>query len=146
MIIAAVDGMGGSIGAQIVILLRQALPEDVEIMALGTNALATSNMMKAKATRGATGENAIEYSINEADIIMGSLSIVVPNSMMGEVTPKIATAIASAKGRKILLPISNPPLEIIGTVKKPLQALIKDSIEIAKEELGLPAESEEKYV
>ncbi|MBN1288325.1 MAG: DUF3842 family protein [Actinobacteria bacterium] len=146
MIIAAVDGMGGSIGAQIVILLRQALPEDVEIMALGTNALATSNMMKAKATRGATGENAIEYSINEADIIMGSLSIVVPNSMMGEVTPRIATAIASAGGRKILLPISNPPLEIIGTVKKPLQALIRDSIEIAREEMGLPVESEENNV
>lgn len=146
MIIAAVDGMGGSIGAQIVILLRQALPEDVEIIALGTNALATGNMMKAKANRGATGENAIECSIGEADIIMGSLSIIVPNSMMGEVTPRIATAIASARGRKILLPISNPPLEIIGTVKKPLQSLIKDSIELAREEMGLPAEPEEKNV
>lgn len=143
MIIAAVDGMGGSIGTQIVLQLRQALPEDVEIMALGTNALATGSMMKAKATRGATGENAIEYSIGEADIIMGSLSIIVPNSMMGEVTPRIATAIASARGRKILLPLSNPPLEIIGTVKKPLQSLIKDSIDLVKKELGLPVESEE---
>lgn len=143
MIIAAVDGMGGSIGTQIVLQLRQALPEDVEIIALGTNALATGSMMKAKATRGATGENAIEYSINDADIILGSLSIIVPNSMMGEVTPRIATAIASAKGRKILLPISNPPLEIIGATKKPLQSLIKDSIDIVKKELGLPVEPEE---
>lgn len=144
MIIAVVDGMGGSIGTQIVLQLRLALPEETEIMALGTNAIATSGMMKAKATRGATGENAIAFSIGQADIIMGSLSVVVPNSMMGEVTPKIATAIASARGRKILLPVSNPPLDILGTTKKPLQQLIKDAIALVKEQYGLPREPEEE--
>jgi len=144
MIIAVVDGMGGSIGNQIVLGLRQALPEETEIMALGTNAIATGNMMKAKATRGATGENAIAFSIAEADVIMGSLSIVVPNSMMGEVTPRIATALASARGRKILLPISNPPLEILGTSRKPLQNLIRDAIDLVREQYGLPAATEEE--
>jgi len=144
MIIAVVDGMGGSIGTQIVLQLRLALPEETEIMALGTNAIATSGMLKAKATRGATGENAIAFSIGEADIIMGSLSVVVPNSMMGEVTPKIATAVASAPGRKILLPVSNPPLDILGTAKKPLQHLIKDAISLVKEHYGLPREPEEE--
>ena len=144
MIIAVVDGMGGSIGTQIVLQLRLAMPEETEIMALGTNAIATSGMMKAKATRGATGENAIAFSIGKADIIMGSLSVVVPNSMMGEVTPKIATAIASAPGRKILLPVSNPPLDILGTTKKPLQQLIKDAIALVKEQYGLPREPEEE--
>ncbi len=141
--IAVVDGMGGSIGTQIVLQLRQALPEDAEIVALGTNAIATGSMMKAKATRGATGENAIGVSIKEAEIIMGSLSIVVPNSMMGEVSPAIATAIASAPGRKILLPISNPALDILGTAKKPLQALIKDAIHLVMNHYGLPMEPEE---
>jgi hypothetical protein len=144
MIIAVVDGMGGSIGTQIVLQLRLALPEETEIMALGTNAIATSGMLKAKATRGATGENAVAFSIGEADIIMGSLSVVVPNSMMGEVTPKIATAVASARGRKILLPVSNPPLDILGTTKKPLQQLIKDAIALVKEQYGLPREPEEE--
>lgn len=144
MVIAVVDGMGGSIGTQIVLQLRLALPEETEIMALGTNAIATSGMLKAKATRGATGENAIAFSIGEADIIMGSLSVVVPNSMMGEVTPKIATAVASAPGRKILLPVSNPPLDILGTAKKPLQHLIKDAIALVKERYGLPREPEEE--
>jgi Domain of unknown function (DUF3842) len=144
MIIAVVDGMGGSIGNQIVLGLRQALPEETEIMALGTNAIATGNMMKAKATRGATGENAIAFSIAEADVIMGSLSIMVPNSMMGEVTPRIATALASARGRKILLPISNPPLEILGTSRKPLQNLIRDAIGLVREQYGLPATAEEE--
>ena len=144
MIIAVVDGMGGSIGNQIVLGLRQALPEETEIMALGTNAIATGSMMKAKATRGATGGNAIAFSIGEADIIMGSLSVVVPNSMMGEVTPQIATAVASARGRKILLPISNPPLDILGISKKPLQQLIKEAIEIVRRQCGLPIANEEK--
>jgi hypothetical protein len=143
MVIAVVDGMGGSIGTQIVLGLRQSLPEDIEIMALGTNAIATGSMMKAKATRGATGENAIAFSIKEAEIIMGSLSIVVPNSMMGEVSPAIATAVASAPGRKVLLPISNPPLEVLGTTKKPLQALIKDAVELVRDIYGLPHEPEE---
>jgi hypothetical protein len=144
MIIAVVDGMGGSIGTQIVLQLRLALPEETEIMALGTNAIATGSMMKAKASRGATGENAIAFSVGDADIIMGSLSIVVPNSMMGEVTPQIATSVASARGRKILLPISNPPLDILGTAKKPLQNLIKDAIELVREHYGLPREPEEE--
>jgi len=137
LIIAVVDGMGGSIGAQIVSLIRSSLPEETEVIALGTNAIATGNMMKAKASRGATGENAIEFSIREAEVIMGSLSILVPNSMMGEVTPRIATAIASAPGRKILLPVSNPPLEILGTSKRPLQQLIKEGIAMLQEERGM---------
>ena len=144
MVVAVVDGMGGSIGTQIVLHLRQSLPEDTEIMALGTNAIATGSMMKAKATRGATGENAVVVSIGEADIIMGSLSIVVPNSMMGEVTPAIATAVASARGRKVLLPISNPPIDLLGTTKKPLQALIKEAIELVSEKYGLPLQTQEE--
>lgn len=144
MIIAVVDGMGGSIGTQIVLGLRQSLPEETEIMALGTNAIATGSMMRAKATRGATGESAISFSVGEAEIIMGSLSIVVPNSMMGEVTPRIATAVASARGRKILLPISNPPLDILGISRKPLQQLIKDAIDLVREHFELPPDRQEE--
>lgn len=138
------DGMGGSIGTQIVLGLRQALPEETEIMALGTNAIATGSMMRAKASRGATGENAVLVSVGEADVIMGSLSIVVPNSMMGEVTPGIATAVASAVGRKILLPLSNPPLDILGISRKPLQQLIEDAVSLVCDHYGLPAPREEE--
>ncbi len=144
MVIAVVDGMGGSIGTQIVLELRRSLPEETEIVALGTNAIATGSMMKAKATRGATGENAIAFSIPEAELILGSLSIVVPNSMMGEVSPAIATAIASEPGRKVLLPVSNPPLEIMGASRKPLQALIKEAIAMVRDHYGLPAGPQEE--
>ncbi len=133
MKIAVVDGMGGSIGHQIILGLRKHLPEDTEIIALGANAIATGNMMKARANRGATGENAVRVCINEADVIMGSLSIIMPNAMMGELTPGMATAISSAPGRKILLPLTNPRIEVMGTSETPLPKLIEEAVEMVRE-------------
>ncbi|OFW59413.1 MAG: hypothetical protein A2W01_00765 [Candidatus Solincola sediminis] len=132
MKIAVVDGMGGSIGQQIILELRRNLPEETEIIALGANAIATGNMMKARANRGATGENAVRVCIGEADVIMGSLSILVPNAMMGELTPEMATAIASAPGRKILLPLTHPRIEILGTNETPLPKLIEQAVELVR--------------
>jgi len=108
MIIAVIDGMGGGIGAQVVTQLRQELSLEVEILALGANAIATDKMMRARANRGATGENAIRVSINRADFILAPIGVVVPNSLMGEITPGIATAVAGARGHKLLLPINHP--------------------------------------
>ena len=133
MIIAVIDGMGGGIGAQIVTQLRQTLPLDVEILALGTNAIATQKMMQARASRGASGENAIQVSINLADFILAPIGVLVPNSMMGEITPDIATAIASARGRKLLLPINQPHFEIIGIEWKALTKQIDAAIEVVRQ-------------
>ena len=136
MIVAVVDGLGGGIGAQIVTQLRQELPLDVEILALGTSAIATDRMMKAKATRGASGENAIRTSIRQADFIIAPLGVVIPNSLMGEVTPAIAEAIADAPGTKLLIPITVPKLEIIGVEAKPLTKQISRAIEIIREHIA----------
>ena len=141
MIIAVVDGMGGGIGAQIVTQLRQELPLDVEIMALGTNALATEKMMKARANRGASGENAIKVSINQADFILAPIGVVIPNSLMGEITPAIATAIASAPGDKLLLPINQPHFEIVGIEWKALTKQISQAIDMIRERAGIAPHS-----
>jgi len=138
MIIAVIDGMGGGIGAQIVSQLRQELPLEVEILALGTSAIATDKMMRAKASRGASGENAIRVSANLADVILGPIGIVVPNSMLGEVTPLVAQAVADAHGLKLLLPISQPHLEIVGVEARPLTKQIAAAIQIIKERFPLP--------
>ena len=135
MIIAVIDGMGGGIGAQIVSLLRKELPLEVEIVALGTNAIATDKMMKAHANRGASGENAIRVSVSEADFILAPIGAVVPNSLMGEVTPVIAEAVASAPGRKLLLPINQPHFEIVGIEWKALNKQIMEAIEIVQDTL-----------
>jgi len=134
MIIAVVDGMGGGIGSQIISLLRQDLPSDIKIYALGTNSAATTNMMKEKANKGATGESAIVFAVNKVDVIVGSVGIIIPNSMLGEITPNIATAIASCNAKKILIPIiDNDDITLLGIEKKPLFLAIKDAIEKIKE-------------
>ncbi len=135
MIIAVVDGMGGGIGAQIVTQLRQELPLDVEVLALGANAIATEKMMKARANRGASGENAIRVSIDEADYILAPIGAVIPNAMMGEITPAIAEAVAGARGVKLLLPINQPHFQIVGIEWKPLSRQISQAIEIIRNNL-----------
>ncbi len=134
MVIAVIDGMGGSIGHQIILQLRREMPEDVEIVALGTNSIATMNMMKARANRGGTGENAVRVNVGDADVIMGCLSILIPNSMMGELTPGMAEHIASSKARKIILPLTNPRIELMGVVESPLPQLIGQAVRLLKGE------------
>ena len=137
MIIAVMDGMGGGIGAQVVGALREELPTYIEIYALGTNSIATSAMMKAHANKGATGENAIIVSSKKANIIVSPISVVMPNSMMGEVTNSISEAVCDSEAFKILLPIMPENFEVIGIEGKPLSLLIKDTIKIIKREFNI---------
>lgn len=120
MRIAVIDGQGGGIGKHITEKLRKNLPESAEIIALGTNSLATATMLKAGANDGATGENAISFMANKVDIIAGSIGIIAVNAMLGEVTPKIAEAIAVSDAKKYLLPINRYGIEIIGVGSEPL--------------------------
>ncbi|NLY44829.1 MAG: DUF3842 family protein [Tissierella sp.] len=104
MSIAVVDGQGGGIGANIVEKLKTQFP-DINIIALGTNSIATGKMLKAGANQGATGENAVIYNVNKVDIIMGVVAILMPNAMLGELSPRMAEAIGSSNARKILIPL-----------------------------------------
>ena len=134
--IMVVDGMGGRIGQEIVQRLRAAFGERVEILAVGTNSTATSAMLKAGANRGATGENAVRITSREADIMVGPLSALIPNSMMGEVTPAMAEALSLAAARKVMLPLTNPRLDLVGTTKDPLPHLLEDAIATVASILG----------
>jgi hypothetical protein len=123
--VAVIDGQGGGIGSLIVKSLRKALSDSVDITALGTNAVATTAMMKAGADRGASGENAIVWNTGKADIITGSISIALPNAMLGELTTKMAEAVSSSPAKKILLPLNQEQVEIIGISKEPLPHLVE---------------------
>lgn len=127
--ICIIDGQGGGIGATVIKKLREKFNESLDIVALGTNAIATSQMLKAKANRGASGENAIIQTVKKVDLIIGPIGIVMANSMMGEVTAKMAESIASSPAKKILLPLSQENVEIVGTAAIPLPHLIDELIE-----------------
>lgn len=138
MIIAVIDGMGGGIGTQIVTQLRQELPLEIEIIALGANAVATDRMMQARASRGASGENAIRVSVDLADFILAPIGVVIPNSMMGEITPAMAEAVAGARGHKLLLPINQPHFEIVGIERKALTRQISAAIAVIRQTQAAP--------
>ena len=121
-----VDGQGGGIGAHVVERLRKTLPESAEIIALGTNAVATSNMMKAGANKGASGENAIRQNAPRLDVIAGGLAIVQPHSMLGEITPAMVEAIVQSPARKILMPLRSAGVEIVGMRDEPIPHLIEE--------------------
>ncbi len=139
MKLCVIDGMGGKIGAQIISQVREMFP-DLEIYALATNAVAVHQMMKSGANRGASGENAIIHTVREVDAIIGPLAIVIPNSMMGELTPGMAEAISSSRAHKILLPLTYPQFTLIGVEQVPLPHLMETAIKIIKQMI----ESEEE--
>lgn len=132
--IAVIDGQGGGIGSIMIKRLKEEFGDKIEIVALGTNSTATSAMMKARANKGATGENAIRWNVGRVDMIIGPLSIVLPHGMLGELTTAMAEAIASSPAKKFLIPLNQEDVEVVGTIKEPLPHLIERLVERIKEE------------
>ena len=133
MKLMVMDGQGGGIGATVIKGLRHSIGADLEILALGTNSIATSRMMKAGANRGGTGENAIICTSQVVDLIIGPLGILVANAMMGEVTPKMASAVSSSKAKKVLIPLTQEKIKIVGVSDEPLPHLVNQIIKTVKE-------------
>jgi hypothetical protein len=127
------DGQGGGIGAAIIKGLREKIGNDLEILALGTNSTATSRMMKAGANKGGTGENAIVRISQKVDVIIGPLSILMADSMMGEVTIGMASAVASAEAKKVLIPLTQEKVTIVGITNEPLPHLVDQAVRIIRE-------------
>lgn len=133
--ICVIDGQGGGIGSAIIRRLKEAFGETVEIVALGTNAVATAQMLKAGANKGASGENAISRTVMNADLVTGPVGIIVAHALMGEVTPAIATAVAESPARKLLLPLSQDNIHFVGIVSSPLPHLVDELVEKLVKEL-----------
>ena len=126
--ICVIDGQGGGIGATLIKYLKEAYGESVEIIGLGTNAIATAQMLKAGANRAASGENAIVHTVGTADLILGPISITWANAMLGELTPKMAEAITSCPALKILLPLVQETVVLVGVESEPLPHLVQRAV------------------
>ncbi|NLV21305.1 MAG: DUF3842 family protein [Syntrophomonadaceae bacterium] len=133
MKIAVVDGQGGGIGRLIVEKLRQEFGASVDIIGLGTNAVASSIMLKAGANEGASGENAVFYNVHRADCIVGSVAIIAANSFAGELSPRMAEAIASAEAVKILIPLNRAGIKITGAIAEPLPIQVDQLVQKVRE-------------
>ena len=131
MRILVVDGQGGGIGRSIVERLRAELPGE-EVLAVGTNSAATSNMMRAGATAGATGENALIYNAARADVIVGPVGIILANAILGEISPAMAAAVSGSAARKVLIPSAKCNLYLAGQQEQTLTRYLEEAVEAVK--------------
>ncbi len=126
--IMVVDGQGGGVGRSLAEALLERFPQ-TEILAVGANGAATANMMKAGNILGATGDNAVVFNSGRADVIVGPVGIVMANAMLGEITPKMAAAIASSEAALFLIPMNKCHVTVVGVENKRLTEYIKEAVE-----------------
>lgn len=126
--ITVIDGQGGSLGKAIIKKIKAKYPE-IEVIAIGTNSIATAAMLQSGADGIATGENPVIVAARDANIIIGPIGIVIADALHGEITPKMALAVGQSKAHKIFIPVSRCNLTIAGTTKLGLEMLINDIIE-----------------
>lgn len=128
MKIIVIDGQGGKMGKSIIEQMKKAHPS-LELIAIGTNSIATAAMLKAGADYGATGENPAIVNSQDADIIIGPIGIVITNSLLGEITPAMAAAIGSSHAHKILIPVNRCNHHVVGCKQLASGDYIKEAIE-----------------
>lgn len=133
--ILVIDGQGGRLGKELIEQIQNSI-DNIEIIAVGTNSLATQAMLKAGVERAATGENPVIFNSKSADIIIGPIGIVIANSLLGEVTPKMAVAVGESRAKKVLIPINKCDNFVIATKPLGLTELIVEAIDKVKEELS----------
>ncbi len=131
MRVLIIDGQGGGIGRQLVTELLAQVP-DARITAVGTNATATAAMLKAGAHQAATGENAVVVNSRTADVIIGPLGIVVADSLLGEVTPKMAVAVAQSPARRVLIPVNLCGNIVVGVIQQGITDMLRDVADLLK--------------
>ena len=125
MIVLVIDGQGGKIGQLLVeSIIKEQIPCD--LVAIGTNSIATSAMLKAGQV--ATGENPVIVNSRSADVIIGPIGIVSADSLLGEITPSMAVAIGQSKAVKLLLPVSHCDNQVIGVKNLSIGEMVQETI------------------
>lgn len=129
MKIVIIDGQGGRLGALLTEKIKSR-PElkDFELLAVGTNSIATAAMLKAGADFGATGENPVSVACRDADFIIGPVGIICADSLFGEITSEAAAAVGRSSATKILIPVNRCRIVVAGVEDKSLSSLCDDAV------------------
>ena len=130
--VLVIDGQGGGLGRQLVSALAAACPE-AELTAVGTNSLAANAMLKAGASRAATGENGVVVNCRRADVIVGPIGIVIADALLGEITPTMAAAVCQSGAKRVLVPINHCENYVVGVPDQPVSQLVTAAAQKVKE-------------
>ena len=125
--ILIIDAQGGGVGRLLVSAIRQELPA-AALTAVGGNSAATAAMLKAGADKAATGENAVAVACRGADVILGPIGIVIADSMLGEITPRMAAAVAQSGAKRILIPFDHCDNIVVGVRDSSMKTLVKEAV------------------
>lgn len=128
MNILVIDGQGGGLGRQLVSAIKNALPA-AEIMAVGTNSMATGAMLKAGADHAATGENAVIVACRKADVIVGPIGIVIADALLGEISPAMAAAVGQSDAKRVMIPVNHCDNIVVGVADTTVSALVQQAVE-----------------
>ena len=128
MKIVVIDGQGGGLGKQVESAIQTNFGSKAEVVAIGTNAVATQAMLKAGADISATGENPLKVNVKDADVIIGPIGIVIANSLFGEVTAKMAKAVGKSQAKRLLIPVNLCSNIVIGVNNLSLNVMVNGVI------------------
>lgn len=134
-VVLIIDGQGGRLGKLLAEQLSQK-SDQIELICVGTNSIATSTMMKAGSARGATGENAVVVNCRNADFIIGPIGIAIADSMLGEITPAMACAVGQSSAVRLLIPFNHCGNVIVGVGTASIKDLIAQTITELERHLG----------
>ena len=101
--IVVIDGQGGRLGKLLVEEVKARLPQ-AELLAVGTNGIASSAMQKAGASQVATGENPVVRGVMDADVVLGPLGIVVAHAHSGRGDPQDGRGGGGLPGQEVSRP------------------------------------------
>ena len=134
MRVLIIDGQGGGLGRQLVTAVKE-YDQDIEVLAVGTNSAATNTMLKAGADQAATGENSVVVASERVDVIMGPVGIVIADSMLGEITPRMAVAVGQSRAKRILIPVNLCDNIVVGVSDASMGKNVQNAIDALKKSL-----------
>ena len=128
MRVLVIDGQGGGLGRQLVNAVKERFPE-VEILAVGTNCAASNVMLRAGADQAATGENSVAVASGRVDVIMGPIGIVIADSMLGEITPRMALSVGQSLAKRILIPVNFCDNIVVGVTETSMAKNVQNAVD-----------------
>ena len=131
MKVLVIDGQGGGLGRQLVTAVKE-FDQNIEVLAVGTNSAATNAMLRAGADQAATGENSVAVASGKADVIMGPVGIVIADSMLGEITPRMALAVGQSSAKRILIPVNLCDNIVVGVSDASMGRIVQSAVEALK--------------
>lgn len=70
----------------------------------------------------------VVVACRKADVIVGPMGIVIADSLLGEITPTMATAVGQSRAKRILIPFNHCDTILVGVSDFNIGKLVKNAV------------------